>query len=218
MKISCPKLWQGGTVFILGGGPSFNLEKEKNISLIKDKRVIGTNVAYTLGDWIDIVWFGDLKFWRYHKARLREYPSLVMTCNDNTTLNEYTWLKQLRRKGSATGICTDRRYVCWNRNTGSSAINLAYHLGAKRVVLLGFDMKEVAKEKHEDGRPIKNWHDVHKKYETRKMQESLGCYKRYLKCMPDIKRDADKLGLEIINATPNSAIVQFPFAKLEDLV
>lgn len=213
MKIKCPRLWQGGTAYIIGGGPSL---KSVDLSLIKGKRIIGTNAAYTLGDWIDIIWFGDLKFWGFHKEKLREYPALVMTCNENTRVGNYAWVKQLRR-GKSEGIDDRPNFVSWNRCTGSSAINLAYHLGVKRVVLLGFDMKPDGVV-HPDGRPVKNWHDIHKLYETERMQKQVVCYARYLKCMPAIRKDADKLGLEIINTTTNSAITHFPFAELKEII
>jgi len=51
-----PKIWNNGTVFILGGGPSL---LDNNFDLIENKHVIGINNAYRLGDWVDICWFGD---------------------------------------------------------------------------------------------------------------------------------------------------------------
>jgi hypothetical protein len=35
---------------------------------------------------------------------------------------------------------------------------------------------------------------------------------------PAVKKEADKLGLEILNATPDSAIKSFKIVKLEDVV
>ena len=51
-----PKIWEGQTAFIIGGGPSIN---DLDMDLIKDRRVIGTNNAYQMGGWVDICWFGD---------------------------------------------------------------------------------------------------------------------------------------------------------------
>jgi hypothetical protein len=67
-----PRIWEGGDVWIIGGGPSitkeFNIPDEVVQSVLKkqsplsvyspymsflhDKHVIGINVAYMLGDWI----------------------------------------------------------------------------------------------------------------------------------------------------------------------
>lgn len=69
-----PKIWEGGDVWIIGGGPS--LTKQFDIpndvvqrvlagnappsvyspymSYLHDKHVIGINVAFLIGDWIDM--------------------------------------------------------------------------------------------------------------------------------------------------------------------
>jgi len=104
-------------------------------------------------------------------------------------------------KGKLSGICEKPDEVAWNRNSGASAINLAYHLGAKRVVLLGYDMRRV------DGEP--NWHKDHP-------AKDKNPYELYLRHFKTIARDADRLGLEVINCTPNSALTCFPIVPLEE--
>jgi hypothetical protein len=51
-----PKMWAGGTAFIVGGGPSL---KGVDLTPIHHRRVIGVNNAYRMGNWVDICWFGD---------------------------------------------------------------------------------------------------------------------------------------------------------------
>jgi len=51
-----PQIWKDGIAFILGGGPSLN---DVDFDLIKNRRIIGVNNAYQLGDWVDVCWFGD---------------------------------------------------------------------------------------------------------------------------------------------------------------
>ena len=64
-------------------------------------------------------------------------------------------------RGKPAGIETRAGFVSWNSNTGVSAISLAYHLGVRTIVLLGFDMKNDA-----DGNS--NYHDDHVSLELRK--------------------------------------------------
>lgn len=211
-----PKLWPGSTVFILGGGPSL---ADVDLSVIYDKRVIGVNNAY--GDpkviisknahmspyeprkWVDICWFGDLKWFRWHRRYLREFTGLVMHFNENTNIYKIDWIKGIRRsRTKPMGLDSSPAHICWNRNSGASAINLAYHLGAKRVVLLGFDMRLVDDKK--------NYHNDHVG------EKGVDPFKRFLQTFKYIAMDADKLDLEIINATPDSAIKEFPITKLED--
>jgi len=90
MKWSVPRMWEGGEVWILGGGPSLTKQFDipdnvvqdvmKGISppsvyspymeAIHNKHVIGINVAYLIGEWIDMCFFGDNKFFMPHQHRL----------------------------------------------------------------------------------------------------------------------------------------------------
>jgi hypothetical protein len=79
-------------------------------------------------------------------------------------------------------------------------------MGAKRVILLGFDMK---KGDNDEG----NWHDNHKL-----QGRNPNPYPRFLARFPQVKADAEKLGLEIINATPNSVLDIFPMKTLEEVL
>ena len=216
--IIVPKLWPKSTVYIIGGGPSIN---DVDLSLIHDERVIGVNNAYgdPVGpssrnrklsaykprDWVDICWWGDLKWFRWHRPYLRKFQGLVMHCNENTNMEKVDWALGIRRSRSkAMGLEQSSGRICWNKCSGSSAINLAYHLGAKRIVLLGFDMRFI------DGK--KNYHSDH----DEKVRPDP--FARFLPAFKHIAKDANRLDLEIINATPDSAIKEFPITTLEDIV
>jgi len=53
---TAPRIWDGGECFILGGGPSLRVEQ---VSSLQGHRVIAVNQAYKLGNWIDVLFFGD---------------------------------------------------------------------------------------------------------------------------------------------------------------
>jgi hypothetical protein len=87
MTWQVPLMWEDSDVWIIGGGPSvtkqFGIPDEVVQSVVKgtsppnvyspymsflhDKHVIGINVAYLIGDWIDIVFFGDVGFFLKHQ-------------------------------------------------------------------------------------------------------------------------------------------------------
>ena len=95
-----PKMWEEGDVWILGGGPSlidsFNIPNDvvQDVRLRKkgidayspylaelhSKHVIGINVAYQFGDWVDICFFGDKHFFLQHRAALSKFRKLIVTC------------------------------------------------------------------------------------------------------------------------------------------
>src|SRR5690606_37197584 len=102
-----------------------------------------------------------------------------------------------------SGISDKRDTICWNNNSGAAAINLAALAGAKRILLLGFDMLP-EKSTH--------WHSLYGDVRTHR-----NTFNRFLKHFPNIARDAKKRRIEILNVSPNSAIEDFPKVSLKDV-
>lgn len=211
-----PRMWPGSTVFIIGGGPSASPAVTDFSPLYEGQRVIACNNAY--GDpvysgknlvamiprkWVDICWFGDQKWWGWHHDLIRPFPNLIATCATNTGLRDKVKRVKAVNRGKKCGIMKNPARVSWNACSGTSAINLAYHLGAARVVLLGFDMGYV------DGR--KNYHTDHQEPDA----DPFDIYLKYLKV---VAKEAKELGLEIVNATPDSACKSFPFATIAEVI
>lgn len=205
--------------FVLGGGPSL---LSVNLDLIKDRRVIGVNnsygtpvidkdgmakvkpdgrVCYTPRNWIDACWFHDRRWFDWHRDSLVDFPGIIAHCCPQLQVAGLHYFE----RGKPAGIDEKIGRVASNGNSGMSAINFAYHLGVRRVVLLGFDMKMV------DGNP--NWHKDHK---TRPYTLKHQPYFRFLRRAEYVRKDAIKLNLEIINCTPGSAMTQWPIMSLEE--
>lgn len=220
-------MWAGGECFIIGGGPSmlkqFEIPAELTekvrlglrpasvyspyMSLIKDKHVIGVNNAYQLGNWIDCVFFGDCAWYLVHRMLLMDFPNLKVTCCPrwlNKKKKDSEGVKYLEKQGSKLGLTENPTRVAWNHNSGSAAINLAVHFGVKRIVLLGFDMFLDAKNSH--------WHKGH----GHKNPETF--FSRHMRGFPVIAKDAAALGVEILNASPNSEIKDFTKISLKDVL
>jgi hypothetical protein len=123
--------------------------------------------------------------------------------------NKIHWVRSFIR-GKPVGIEKKSGVIAWNRNSGISAINVAYHFGAKTVVLLGFDMKS------ENG--DFNWHKSHVEMKLSRNLEKRGdrIFNRFLKCIPSVAADAQQLGLRVINANPESVIEHFEKMSLDD--
>jgi hypothetical protein len=233
MRWIVPDMWKDGECWIIGGGPSVprmfgvpestiqDVYKKRQtlaayspyLSALHDKHVIGVNTAYQLGDWVDIALFGDIQFYLDHSSRLLKFRNLKVSChprvhNGKPGVYHVKYLEQDRTK--VKGLSSRVGHVGWNKHSGAVAINLAYHLGVKRVYLLGFDMRlDINGKSHshaeyqQEGFP-RNKHRVP--------------FSGHLKAYPFIAKDAAKLKLEIINVNDNSAITQFPIAKLEDVL
>jgi hypothetical protein len=173
---------------------------------LHSQRVIGVNQAYKLGPWVDVCYFGDCGWYALNSPQIRGYAGLKITSCGRCPEKGWPDVHRVRRT-KQHGIESDHRdAIAWNNNSGASAINVAYWLGAKRIVLLGFDM-------HLDRAGKKNWHA-----DYRGEQVTPAIFEKHLRGFPQIARDAGQLGIEILNATPDSAVTVFPMVKLEDVV
>lgn len=229
-----PRIWEGGDVWILGGGPSvteqFGIPDQVVSDVLQgvlppsayspymrglhDKHVIGINVSYLIGEWIDMVFFGDSKFFLPHKERLAAWPGLKVACHHS--IRSLSWVKFLERDPAhPRGISSNPKMISWNCNSGASAISVAANAGAKRIILLGFDMTRGAEgDQH--------WHSL---YRTSPRQTGVKAlpskhdpFHRHLLGFPQIAKDAKARGIEILNCSPISAIKEFPKVNVKDLL
>jgi len=230
-----PRMWEGGDVWILGGGPSLTEQfgipnrvvqdviSEKTtpnvyspyMSILHDKHVIAVNMAYKIGDWIDVVFFGDNGFFLREKLGLAAFPGIKVSCHP--LCEKYSWIKYLNRDSShSKGISNDPKRLSWNSNSGSAAINLAVHFGAKRIMLIGFDMK-IDKEGKQ------HWHNLYHRMgrnpaDRHPRRRPTFPFDRHLTGFPSILEDAKKKNVEILNICPDSEIVSFRKLTLKEFL
>lgn len=196
MPWSVPKIWSGGDCFILGGGPSLKLS---DVEMLKGRHVIAVNNAYQIAPWADFCFFMDSGWFREHRERLKDFGGIKVSIAHNV---EAHGVKEMVR-GKREGLSVDPKTLNHGHNSGHSAVNLAILLGAKTIVLLGFDMKVV------DGKH--NWHAGH----ARKMRTEV--YEEdYLKCFATIVKPLEQLNAQVLNTVKDSALTCFPFIDLGD--
>ena len=242
-----PKIWNDCDCFIFGGGFSvirqFGLDPKLAPTTVEEykafgdlikhyfvgKKVIGVNNAFMLGDWINIAFFGDKgQYWNY-KSQYDSFGGLKVTCHpyyENNPIDNVMYVKRHREK--RTGLTGKRKFIVWNFNSGSAAVNLARHFGAKRIYLLGFDMFtdiEYNRTHWHSGYPNKlNTPTVRDKKKGKKetvrvkKKEVNPPYARHMKGFKDMAMQAVLLDLEIINLSPDSEIDVFPKMNVFDVL
>lgn len=188
---SVPRLWPGSTIVCLGTGPSLTRE---DVAYCRGRaRVIAIKHAIEWAPWADALYScgSDAgKWWQRHGEALADYAGLRYTLD----FEAKPWATVLRNTGY-TGLETDPSGLKTGKNSGYQSIGLARHLGAKRIVLLGFDMKPDAQgREHFFG---KHWHGQAPPFQAfRDLFETL---------VQPLRGE----GVEVINCTPDSALTCF---------
>lgn len=95
--------------------------------------------------------------------------------------------------------------IHWGGNSGYQAINLAYLWGARRVVLLGYDMQKTDGKSH--------WFGDHPKG-----LNGNSPYPTWIQKFDRLAADLKSEGVEVINATRETALRCFQRANLEDIL
>lgn len=228
-----PRIWQGGTCWIIGGGPSIAQQFEVPEDLIKkvydrevpisvyspylselhNRHTIAINSAFLIGDWIDLVFFGDRGWFFENRHKVAEFTGLKVTCSGHLRKPQYQ-KENIKFVGKdrtrPKGISRHPSLVSWNLNSGAAAISVAAHMGVKRIVLLGFDMKLGSDHRQH----------FHSEYGTRgsRLNAKKLPFDRHLKGFHFIKIHAKKMGIEIINASPDSSITEFRKMSVKEVI
>ena len=206
---TAPEMWPESTFVIVAGGPSVTpaqvdccCNRQDRGSLV---RVIAVNDAYRIAPWADVLYFCDDKWWQWHAKKLADWRGLIVRLAGGQHDFGDARIKVLKNMDKA-GLCPFRDGLHNGSNSGYQAINLAVHLGAKRILLLGFDMQAPLV----NGRPKTHWFGDHPG------GTSPSVYSQMLPWFDSLVAPLAKRGVEVINCTPGSAIKVFPRAGIEE--
>jgi hypothetical protein len=188
-------LYKGQTVYIIGGGPSL---KGFNWDLLKGKKVIAINRAYEFCK-AEVVYWTDGRFYQWNKDELDALTATKYTIQPSANQINVNVI----RRGMRHGLETNPSMLAHGDNSGYAAINLAYHLGAKQIVLLGYDMGNVNGESHfHDGYQVSATTDD--TYET-----------RFMKGFPYLADMLKEKGINVWNVSPISKLTCFQRLTIE---
>ncbi|MEY9375065.1 hypothetical protein [Rhizobium leguminosarum] len=184
---TAPRIWEGETVFVLASGPSVN---SLDLSLLTGRRVIVVNSSWLTYPDADVLFFADGRWWRDPALRPRAFDGLIVSSAKEISDPRV----KLVHKVEPGDLSEKPDTVALRRTSTTGAINLAVHFGASRIVLLGVDGK-VAPEgaRHGHGHP---W----------PWPLKAGCFDEQAAEYRQIAPSATRLGVEIVNANPDSAI------------
>jgi hypothetical protein len=195
---TCRGLFEGETIVCIGSGPSLTRE---DVDYCRGRaRVIAIKHAYEWAPWADAVYScgSDAgKWWQRNGDAMVEYAGLRYTLDPAAA----KWAQVLRNTGF-TGLETSPDGLRTGKNSGFQSIGLAVHLGAAKIVLLGFDMSADAKGREHFFGP--HWHG---------QPVPLAAFRDLFGTLAE---PLAQMGIAIINASRETALTCFKRASLEE--
>jgi hypothetical protein len=199
-----PRDHEGKTIHILGGGPSLRFIDFRSL---EGRVCIAINRSFIFAPWADIVYFCDRRWWQLDASELLQHftgryiVTISGVCDPR--------VKNLRNTGNR-GLEASPFGLKFGGNSGYQAINLAVHLGAKNIVLHGYDLKTEGLRTH-----------GHQGYSTPGLGEKAyecritSALERFKIAFPMLVQPLKKAGVSVYNANPDSALNCFPKITFE---
>lgn len=198
-------LWKGQDAFVLCGGPSVTYEA---VEALRGRNVIAVNRMYLYAPWVPILFFGDHSFWRHehksHPKQVKAFRGQIMSISKRSSDFDPR-VKHLRRVKPPIGIAPEPDTVSMLNTSSQGAINVAYHLRPRRLLLIGLDNGTAA-----NGR----WH-CHSEYPWTLSPRGWRLKREQLALTVEPLRAA---GIEVINCSPVSTLPWWPKRSLFEVI
>lgn len=196
--------WRGQTAVIAASGPSM-MQSVDDLNRARVRgapfQLIVVNTTFRHFPWADVLYAGDVLWWRAHHREVKEKFKGETWGGHQTIAQQYQthWIKNANRPGLGTDHVINN-----NGNSGFQAINLAYLFGSRRILLVGFDMKlGPKKEKH--------WHEDHP---APCVQAQV--FGEWIHKAATLAKDLERHGCKVINCSVETALTCWPRATLQE--
>jgi hypothetical protein len=191
--------WPGSTIVCLATGPSLTRD---DVAYCRGRaRVIAIKHAIDFAPWADVLYScgSDAgKWWQRNGDRLADFAGLRYTLDPAAA----KWATVLKNTGYSGLETADRSGLRTGKNSGFQAVGLAFHLGAARIVLLGYDMGPDASGRDHFFGPHPHG-----------SKPPFGAFRELF---PTIAKPLRKAGVTCIDATAKGALTCFPKMPLTD--
>lgn len=177
----------------------------------------GCNNVWQIVPDLAVLYGCNLKWWQhYWSPELAAHPAEKWTTNAEAARTfGLHWIAEANRPG----LSNDPELVHHGHGSGYSLLNLAYLMGAARIVLLGYDLQYSADyngaarhvgsgPRHYFGEypePLRHWPSV-------RVQRGV-----HVELLDLYQSVADQGAVEIVNCTPGSALRCFPTMDIADV-
>lgn len=200
-------------VVVIGGGPSLTRADVARVFMARARpasvRVIAINDAYRLAPWADILYGCDWPWW------VSQLGARAFSGGDRVTMEDpyHTWPAEPARFGLRVLKCTGafgfeeaQTAVRHGYSSGAQALQIAAHMGAKRILLLGFDCKAATV----DGAVRHHW------LTSREVKQPP--YGKFVMGFEALAPELSARGIDVVNCSPDTALTMFRRAPLSDAI
>lgn len=132
---TCQPEWQGQSCFILAGGSS---ARELDLRLLKGRKVIVINSSVFSYPDADFLYFTDSHWWYHYHVfnEIKAFKGRIVTTSPARMPDHVLKMQKVKPD---CGLTLNRNSLAVQYNSVTASLNLAYHLGAVRIGLIGAD-------------------------------------------------------------------------------
>lgn len=135
-----PRLFSNQTIVCMGSGPSLCMDDVR--LCYAHARILAVNDAWRLtGPQADVLFGPDAEWWKWRKDDSDTFFPWQLWTLDPEAVQWRSRLHCVNFHGQEGIEFNDPAVVRTGGHGGYTAINIAVHLGAKKIVLLGYDMQ-----------------------------------------------------------------------------
>ena len=196
-------VFEGKSVAIVAGGPSLT---GFDFGLFAPRMTLAINRAHEFLPRACVLWWTDASYWRRARESLTAHAAAAKATGNigYRASDELPASVHVCRLTGLSGFDPDPECLRHGNNSAYAAMHLAAHLGARRIVLFGVDMKHGA-----DGRS--HFHGGYDQtLRARTLERSMLPY------FASLQKPLDARGIEVLNASPHSALKVWPRIGIEE--
>jgi hypothetical protein len=198
-----PRLFEGEKAFVMATGPSLDQDVIDRIYSESGWRYIGISDCYRSCPFLDFFYACDTRWWNIHYQKVIDWGGCDngYWCTETATKKSHPDLHWIMGSGGQ-GWSNDPNKIHYGSNSGFQITNIAFLLGIKYMVLVGFNMMVVNDRKHFFG-------DHPKGLTQNGSYQSFASQFNHIKPPPDVK---------VINATSPTKLSCFTKMRLDDAI
>lgn len=185
-----PAGWRDRTVAVMASGPSMN-QRAADAVRAAGLPAIVVNNTFRLAPWADILYAADPEWWHLT-------PDARAFSGVKVSISPVSGTQRVEGSG-VDGIDLHPGYVRTGNNSGYQALQLALQAGARRILLLGYDMTGT------------HWHGPHIAGLRNTTDET---FRRWIAHYSSAAPMIAALGVEVVNCSLQSALTCFRKADL----